>query len=278
MSDSEFFDGADNGDGLPMTYTVPAEEAKNISELHKMVTVEIDRSRTRSNHLNKMMRQLMQRQQEVQKQTTESYKMLNAELEKAEGNYLFSTPSPDATPPHSPIVDSSGRKNSSSENSSASSAGGDASTSPDPIIKDNSSTIDSDASTPPDPAFTNSSRASEPDADSAPPDQPDDEPELKILPDRVVSALRARGIPDDLKVKFEMHPVHGPHLSVTRSKRLEGRAEHRVQEIIFKLTNGFSAIIGWSQPLSYTETFTESSKGSYECDCLIYTHSHHIHT
>ena len=72
MSGSEFFDGSDSGEGLPAKFTLSAEEVeRGIETIHEMVTVEIDRTHTRSNHLNKMMRMLIQQQEDVQKQTNE---------------------------------------------------------------------------------------------------------------------------------------------------------------------------------------------------------------
>mgnify|MGYP003342048905 CR=1 FL=1 len=64
MSDLEFFDDTDSGEGLPTKLVVTAEEVEN---LEKIVEIEIDRSRSRSNHLNKMMRMLMKSQKDIQK-------------------------------------------------------------------------------------------------------------------------------------------------------------------------------------------------------------------
>ena len=264
MSDSEFFDGSDNdGKGLPTTFTVPTEEVESIKQIENMVNIEIDRSRTRSNHLNKMIRILIERQQDVQKQTKESYSMLSAQIEKQMAEYKDSAPSPYTTPPHSPIVGSSGRNNSSSKSSSTSSAGGpDETTPPDPTIIN----VDSDASTPPDPAVINIYSDDSGVASAPSPDQPDDDPAVQVSPERVAAALRRRGIPEDLRVTFEFHPVYGPRLLVTRETRLEGKAEQRVQENLFKLAAGFSHAMGWPQPLPCTETFTGASNGACNCD------------
>ena len=117
--------------------------------------------------------------------------------------------------------------------------------------------------TPPDPSMIDTPPAP-PVASPPNPDQPGDgdDPEVKIAPDRVAKALKARGIPEDLKVKFEVHPVHGPRLSITRQTRLEGKAELRVQENMSKLAAGFAAVMGWPKALPYTETFTEASNGA----------------
>ena len=264
-SDSEFFDGSDNGEGLPATFTVPTEEVQSIMEIENMVNIEIDRSRTRSNHLNKMMRLLIARQKDVQKQTRESYSVLSAQIDKQMSNLKDTTPRPHATPPHSPIEDSRGGDNYFAKGSPTSSAGDGDTTPPDPTIIDTSSDLDSNASTPPDPAVIDIS-----------PDEPyvaissNDDLEVNILPERVAAALRKRGIPEDLKVNFETHPIYGPRLSVTRKTRLEGKAEQRVQENLHKLAAGFSLVMGWPKPLPYIETFTGDAEASNcACDCIV---------
>lgn len=235
MADSEFFDGCDNGDGLPIRCTVPTEPVESIRQIEKMVNIEIDRSRTRSNHLNKMMRILIEQQQDVQQQTKQAYSKLSAQIDEQMTLCKDVTPPPHTTPPHSPIAASS-----------------DAflqSTPPDPSMID----------TPRDPDVIDISPVASPPN----PDQPGDrdDPEVKIAPGRVAKALKARGIPEDLKVNFEFHPVHGPRLLVTRETRLEEKAEQRVQENMSKLAAGFAAVMGWPKPLPYTETFTEVSNG-----------------
>lgn len=248
MSAREFFDGADSGEGLPTKFIVPAEEVSNIEKLEKIVTIEIDRSRTRSNHLNKMMRMLMQSQKDVQEKTKASYSMLSAEIDKQISSLKYHTP------PHSPIVSPA---SSTSDNESKS-------TPPDPTMIDISADCSSNASTPPDPATIDISPESHV-------DQPtDDDPEeLKTVPERAAAALKARGIPDDLKINFEFHPVHGPRLLVTRQTRLEGMAEQRVQDCVFKFAAGLAQVMGWPQPVPYTETFTGTSAASNgACDAL----------
>ena len=245
MADSEFFDGCDNGDGLPIRCTVPTEPVESIQQIEKMVNIEIDRSRTRSNHLNKMMRILIEQQQDVQQQTKQSYSKLSAQIDEQMALCKDATPPPHTTPPHSPIAASS---DSSLQRSPTSSS--DKSTPPDPSMID----------TPRDPDVIDISPVASPPN----PDQPGDgdDPEVKIVPGTVAEALKARGIPEDLKVIFEFHPVHGPRLLVTRETRLEEKAEQRVQENMSKLAAGFAAAMGWPNPLPYTETFTEVSNGA----------------
>lgn len=253
MSASEFFDGSDNGKGLPMAYMIPAEEGETISQLHRMVNIEIDRSRSRANHLNKMMRTLMEHQKNLQEQTMASFKMLSAEIDEQMEKCQISAPLSPATPPQSPMTNSSEGKKSCSRTPASSSSGGDKT----PTMLDPPTAADSDASTPPDPAFCNIS-GEYAEVESSTAEQPHDDPEVDISPERIAAALKARGIPDDLKVKFEVHPVKGPHLSVTRSVRLDGRAEERVQENLFKMAGGISLCMGWPHPIPITETFTGS--------------------
>lgn len=253
MSDREFFDGADSGEGLPTKFIVSAEEVSNIKNLEKMVAIEIDRSRTRSNHLNKMMRMLMQSQKDVQQKTKASYSMLSAKIDKQISSLKYQTP------PHSPIV------------SPVSSAGGNESesTPPDPTMIDISADSNSNANTPPDPATIDISP--EPHVDQPTDDDPEEvntaalkeKKKKETLPEeRVAAALKARGIPDDLKITFEFHPAHGPRLLVTRQTRLEGMAEQRVQDCVFKIAAGLAQVMGWPQPVPYTEMFTGTSAAS----------------
>ena len=72
--------------------------------------------------------------------------------------------------------------------------GADETTPPDPAIIDASN---SDASTPPDPAAIDIS------PHPNPADQGDDDPEVKIAPERLAAMYRERGIPEDLEVKLE---------------------------------------------------------------------------
>lgn len=218
MSDYEFFDGADDGDGLPIRYTIPADEVKNISQLQKMVTIEIDRSRSRSNHLNKMMSNLIQKQKDVRKHTMESFKMLSEEIEKQEQRYYSLKSSPtgsDETTPPDPTTISDGLADpaqplvSYRQNDT-----GDEGPAPPPPPRDS----------PPLYEFESSDEDSEQQpADLQPvivsssnPDQTDDPKIVSDTRDRVAGALRERGIPEDLKVNFEFHPIHGRHLLVTR--------------------------------------------------------------
>lgn len=252
MSACEFFDGADSGEGLPTKFIVPAEEVSSIEKLEKIVTIEIDRSRTRSNHLNKMMRILIQSQKDAQQKSEASYSKLSAEIDKQIASLKDHTPPHCITPPHSPIM------------SPASSAGSDESTPPDPAIFDTSADSNSNASTPPGPAVIDISP--EPHVDQPADDDPE---EVKTVPERFAAALKARGIPDDLKVNFEFHPVRGPHLLVTRQSRLAGMAEQRVQDYVSKFAAGLANMMGWSQPVPYTETFTGAPAASNgACDCL----------
>ena len=225
-----------------------------MENLEKIVEIEIDRSRSRSNHLNKMMRMLMKSQKDIQKKTQESYSMLSAEIDKQISNLKYHTP------PHSP----------------ASSAGGNESenTPPDHTMVDISSDSNSDGSTPPDPAV-------DPATIDIPTKSHDDQPtgddpeEVRTVSKRVAAALKDRGIPDDLKINFEVHSVHGPRLLVTRKTRLEGMAEQRVQECVFKFAAGLAHLMGWPQPVPYTETFTGTSAASngvcvmIDCDCIL---------
>ena len=263
MSDHKFFDGCDNGEGLPTTFRVPAEEMESIEKLEKIVSVEIDRSRTQSNHLNKMMRTLIKHQQDVQKQTAASYQMLSAQIDEQISNFKDPTPTPHhTTSPHSPIANSctAGRYDSPLNSSPASSAGGDETTPPDPTIINSPN---SNASTPPDPAVVDIS------SERNDVDQPDDDDlEVKIAPERVAAALKARGIPKDFKANLEFNSVCGPRLLVTRQTRLEGKAEERVQEFMFKLAAGFAHVMGWPQPLPCKEIFTGAPDGACDCDVL----------
>ena len=102
MPDCEFFDGSDSGEGLPTRFTVPAEEMQSIEKLEKIVSIEIDRSHTRSNHLNKMIRTLMKHQQDVQKQTNASYNMISAQIDEQISILKDLTPTPHTTPPSLP--------------------------------------------------------------------------------------------------------------------------------------------------------------------------------
>ena len=227
-----------------------------------MVNIEIDRSRTRSNHLNKMMRILIEEQQNVQQQTSQAYNKLSAQIDEQMALCKDLTTPADTTPPHTPIAASSGTYNSSLKSSTTSSVGGsDESTPPDG---------GSDESTPPDPIMIDTPRDPDvidvsPVASPPDPDQPSDgdDPEVNVTSGRVAKALRARGIPEDLKVNFEFHPVHGPRLLVTRQTRLVGKAEQRVQENMSKLAAGFAAVMGLPKALPYRETFTEASNGTY---------------
>lgn len=265
MSDSEFFDGADNGDGLPMRYTIPADEVKDISQLQKMVTIEIDRSRSRSNHLNKMMRNLIEKQKDVRKHTMESYNMLSEEIEKQEQRYSSLKTSPtgsDETTPPDPTTISDGLA--------------DPADSAQPLVRYRQNDTGDENPAPPPPPRDSPPlydfESSDEDSEQQPADlqpvivsssNPDQTDVPKIVPDtrdRVAGALRARGIPEDLKVNFEFHPIHGPRLLVTRQTRLEGKAEQRVQDNMFKLAAGFAQVLGFPKALPYTETFTGDAR------------------
>ena len=98
---ADFFDGNNNGEHLPMTVSAPLQ----IKALQEIITVEIDRSRSKSKHINKMMQVLIKKNQEVQLEAEASYTFLNTKLE----HLMQFTPDAGNKSNHSdsPVVDSS---------------------------------------------------------------------------------------------------------------------------------------------------------------------------